>query len=407
MAQLIPAALSAPFAALLADRPQRALRWRLVTSSRRSRSGATGACMVLGLPPLVVYVSAAIAACTDRVHPTDPGCPASGIVPDARGAERCERLSGTVEGAGLFIGPLAAAAILTVGPPAAVFAVRAADRRRGVPGDRVPAVDHPTPRCSVERTRWPASISAAPSPPSDSISSMASGSCAKTPTSGSWSRSWPFAVVIGVLDVLFVLLALDVYDTGASGAGDPERCARGRDAVGGAAAFVLVGRRRLAPALAFAAAVPVALLATAVFGTGTSAPVLIVFAGVGSAACDVAGRTILQRTTPDAVLGRVLGNLEGSSVRHSRSGRPGPRPRVAVGIVEWASGNRRARCCPRCPRWAGAAGRDRSTDARPGARARGARALIRLLTAPPAVLEAVARRPAGGPSTPPRPSSQG
>jgi hypothetical protein len=71
----------------------------------------------------------------------------------------------------------------------------------------------------------------------------------------------------------------------------------------------------LAPALAFAVCVcGIALVSTAVIGTGTTAPFLIVVAGVGSAAADVAGRTILQRTAPDAVLGRVLGNLEGFSL---------------------------------------------------------------------------------------------
>jgi MFS family permease len=72
-----------------------------------------------------------------------------------------------------------------------------------------------------------------------------------------------------------------------------------------------VGRRRLAPALAATASLlGGALLATALFGTGVNGPFLMVIGGVGYAACDVAGRTILQRTAPEAVLGRVLGTLE-------------------------------------------------------------------------------------------------
>ena len=76
-------------------------------------------------------------------------------------------------------------------------------------------------------------------------------------------------------------------------------------------AFLLVGQRRLAPALGIAATmIGGSLVATSALGNGASGPILIAFGGIGFAACDVAGRTILQRTAPDAVLGRVLGTLE-------------------------------------------------------------------------------------------------
>jgi hypothetical protein len=39
--------------------------------------------------------------------------------------------------------------------------------------------------------------------------------------------------------------------------------------------------------------------------------VIIALGGVGYVACDVTGRTILQRVTPDRMLARVLGGLEG------------------------------------------------------------------------------------------------
>ena len=48
---------------------------------------------------------------------------------------------------------------------------------------------------------------------------------------------------------------------------------------------------------------------------------LIAVGGIGYAACDVVGRTILQRVTPDRMLARVLGALEGSTSPVSRSGR--------------------------------------------------------------------------------------
>ena len=190
IAQLIPAALSAPFAALLADRPQRTHALAAGYVIQALAFGATGACMVLGLPPLIVYVSAAIAACTiGFTRPTQ-----GALLPElSRTPEElsvANGVSGTVEGAGLFIGPLAAAAILAVGTPAAVFAVGA-----------IVFVVAASLVVSLPPTAHPDAVEAAPSsdpaagvplPPSGSTSSMASACCVRMPTSGSWSRSWPF-----------------------------------------------------------------------------------------------------------------------------------------------------------------------------------------------------------------------
>jgi hypothetical protein len=84
--------------------------------------------------------------------------------------------------------------------------------------------------------------------------------------------------------------------------------------VGGTVTFTLVGRQRLAPVLGLAAlASGLALVILSTAGPAWAAP-LIVITGVGFASCDVLGRTILQRVTPDRVLARVFGALEGLSL---------------------------------------------------------------------------------------------
>src|SRR5204863_7825769 len=60
-------------------------------------------------------------------------------------------------------------------------------------------------------------------------------------------------VVIGALDVLFILLALEVLDIGESGAGILNAALGLGVVVGGGLTFTFVGRRRLAPVLAVAA----------------------------------------------------------------------------------------------------------------------------------------------------------
>jgi MFS family permease len=119
-------------------------------------------------------------------------------------------------------------------------------------------------------------------------------------------------VTSGGMDVVFVLLALDVFRTGDAGAALLSAALGAGTVIGGAATFALVGRQHLAPAMAMSAG----LLGAGLLIVGTSdsaplAPVLIAGAGIGYAAVDVIGRIILQRATPDAVLARVLGALEG------------------------------------------------------------------------------------------------
>jgi MFS family permease len=116
----------------------------------------------------------------------------------------------------------------------------------------------------------------------------------------------------GAMDVLFVFLALDVFRTGDSGAALLSAALGAGTVIGGGATFVLVGRQRLAPAMAVSAALLGGGLAlVAATTTASLAPVLIAVAGIGYAAADVVGRIVLQRVTPDAVLARVLGALEG------------------------------------------------------------------------------------------------
>jgi cAMP-binding proteins - catabolite gene activator and regulatory subunit of cAMP-dependent protein kinases len=118
-------------------------------------------------------------------------------------------------------------------------------------------------------------------------------------------------IVSGALDVLFVLLALEVFDIGESGAGLLNAALGLGMVAGGTVTFTLVGRQRLAPVLGVAAlASGLALAILAAVSPVWAAP-LIVVTGIGFAACDVLGRTILQRVTPDRVLARVFGALEG------------------------------------------------------------------------------------------------
>jgi hypothetical protein len=118
-------------------------------------------------------------------------------------------------------------------------------------------------------------------------------------------------VLIGALDVLFVVLAIDVLDLGDGGAGYLN-AAFGLGGVAGIAATArLIGRQRLMPALLAAAALWSGALV--VLGASHAAPVafaLLAVAGAGRTLLDVATRTLLQRSVPTQMLARVFGVLE-------------------------------------------------------------------------------------------------
>lgn len=312
VAQLIPAALVAPVAALIADRPDRARSLAVGYGIQAIAFGATGAGMLLSAPPIVVYVAAAAATASLVVTRPTQGAllPELSRTPEELSA--ANGLSGTVEGGGVFLGPLAGAAILTVGGPGHVFAAAAV--AAGVAAVLVVSVARRV-LLDGQGSMPPAGDDPLPGGPSGAARRGVLDGLRVVRLNGHVRLVVGIlglrAVASGMMDVLFVLLALEVLHTGESGAGILNGALGIGTILGGAFSFLLVGRRRLAPALAVAACVlGGALIATALVGSGFDAPILIAVGGIGYAACAVAGLTILQRTTPDAVLGRVLGSLE-------------------------------------------------------------------------------------------------
>ena len=354
------------------------MRLRLATSSRRSRS----------VPRRRAWSSAATPRRLRRprsrrarsVHPTDPGALLPELSRTPEELSVANGVSGTVEGADCSSARWPHPAILTVGPPAVVFAdgaigyvVSASLVVSLPPTAHLPAaeeVDMPSDPTAGE-TRSVERLNIL-----DGIRVLRQNADVRLVVTLLALRG----MVIGALDVLFILLALEVYGTGQPGAGILTGALGVGTMLGGAAAFSLVGRRRLAPALAFAVCLcGIALVATAVLGTGTTAP--------------------FSSSSPDSGRRRPMWRSDDPPADDAGCG-PRSRPRqsrgfylfgmslgsllvpviaVAVGIVgPWHS---RACCCPSRSSWLARLARDRSTDTRPGARARCDRAQSGLLTA--------------------------
>jgi len=119
------------------------------------------------------------------------------------------------------------------------------------------------------------------------------------------------SVVAGALDLLFVILAVSVLGRSEAWAGYLNSAYGAGAVLAATAGAILVGRRLGAPILG-AALLASAALAALGFGVGLAATVaLLAVAGAASTLLDVALRTLLQRSVPLELMGRVFGVLEG------------------------------------------------------------------------------------------------
>ena len=299
-AQLVPAGLAAPFAAVLADRyaPARVLTLGYVAQALAM--GATGAALLAHGPPLLAYALAAVGAtCVTVTRPTQSALvPALARTPDELTATNV--VSGWIEAVSVLVAPAGAGVLLAVASPGWVFAALAAVVL--VAALLVAPLHGPPP-------------AAEPRPPLEEALAgfrlLAKEPAARTLVA---LLSGQF-VAIGALDVLYVVLAISVLDLGGSGAGYLNAAFGAGGVAGIAVTVALVGRRRLMPALVLGIlAWGAAFALLGAWPTTIGALLLLAVAGAGRSLLDVAGRTILQRTAPGDVLSRVFGVLEGLSM---------------------------------------------------------------------------------------------
>ena len=299
LAQLVPAAIFAPFAASLGDRrpPARVLAWSYLA---QSAGMAATAVVLLADGPLVVAVACAAVAATavTITRPTQAVLlPALAHRPEELTAANV--ISGWNESVSVLVAPAVGGVLLGVSGPGAVFAVMAGLVLIGAV--IVSPVSATAPGLAEEGASAFAELSEGfrvlrREPAARLLVGMMGAELA----------------ALGMLDVLYVVLALGVLDIGQSGAG----YLNAAFGLGGALAIVvtvlLVGRRRLMPALLGALGAWTAGFALlAAWPTVGTAFLVLAVAGGARALFDVAARTLLQRTAPPDVLARVFGVLEG------------------------------------------------------------------------------------------------
>lgn len=301
--QLVPAGLIAPFGAYAGDRFRRDRVLFVSYLAQALTLGFVAVALFVEAPFAITLVFATVASASlTFTRPTQ----ASLLPTVANGPGEltaANAVSSFAEGVGIVVGPFVAGLLLGLWGPAAVFAVFAVvtlvaallvarlgiSRKAAGPREHLDARD--VVRESFGGFRF-------------MVRERNAGLLVLVLSGG--------LVVIGALDVLFVVVAISLLDKGQSWAGFLSSAFGLGGLVGAALAFGLIGRRRLVPPLAggtFVVGGPIALvgIAPAVW----SAPLLFGVAGAGGNIAWVAGSTLLQRIAPDEMLARVFGILEG------------------------------------------------------------------------------------------------
>ena len=304
IALVVPAACVAPLAGSRADGPRPNRLLGIVYGVQTLCLIAAACAAFRGAPlPLAVVPIAATTTLVTFIRPAS-SVAIPGLVTAPEQLTAANVLIGYFENAAILVGPILAAALLAVGSPALVLAASAAllvaSTLLSLP---LAKLDPPT-SFMVAGARRAAS--------SGRVSLSAVRRLAERP--GAIALLIVIGgqyVVVGGLDLLYVVLATDQLHLPASGPGMLSAAFGVGAITGGAVSTLLVARRRLAPVMiASLLAVVAALIALGAQVVLVAALLLLPVMGVGRTVLDVTGRMLLQRAAPQEALAAVFATLE-------------------------------------------------------------------------------------------------
>ncbi len=299
----IPAAVAAPFLSTLADRLPRI---PVMAASSLGSAIAVAAAGVVALSdgsPWAVYAL----ACASSILGTLFLPAESALLPDlARDPEELTAANvtrSTIESVGSFVGPAIGGLLLAATSAGVVFIAAAATF---VWEAAIVSLIRPPEKASVEADEEPSSEGVLRSTVAG-FKAIASERRLRLVIALYSAQT----VLAGALGVLVVVTALELLDAGESGVGLLNAASGIGGIVGALGAFALIGRKRLASDFGLGIVLwgaPLALIGA----WPNKAVALLAFGvlGLGNTLVDVAGLTLLQRTAPPAVIGRVFGVLE-------------------------------------------------------------------------------------------------
>jgi MFS family permease len=299
LVQLVPCILLSPFLGALTDRRRagRVLFWSYLVMALSM--GGLAAAVALGAPRILVFALAPIVNLAISAPRPAQSALLPGVVRSPVELTAANVVSSWMENGSVLVAPALTGVLLGIGGPAlamgalAVIALVGAFLVFPLPG--------PPPLITSEERRSlfadvREGIRAVSRVPSVRVLIGVLGSQ---------------YILVGALDVLYVVLAISVLGMGEAGSGYLNSAFGAGGMIGAAVTALLVARRHLAPALL--AGIVTAALALGLLGLYPSvagAFVLLAVAGLSRTVLDVTGRILLQRATPPGILAQVFSLLE-------------------------------------------------------------------------------------------------
>ena len=307
--RMIPAALAAPFTAALADRFDRRLVMVSADVVRAALMALAAVTIWLDGPSAVVYCIVALSTITSTVFLPAEAALLPSLARSPGELTAANVGMNTVISTAEFIGPALGGLLLVVTSIPLVFMVTCASYLwsaalvLGIRGRDSPAAEAQVETEPAEHE-----------PPSRRFAETTAGMHAIFANrelrvlTGLYTAQM---LVVGALEVLIVVIAFDMLGTGEGGIGYLNAAIGAGGLVGGFVALGLATRNRLASDFG----VGVALCGMPLMLIGVSGSTLVTFAalaiiGLGISLVDISAITIMQRTVPNAVLGRALGALD-------------------------------------------------------------------------------------------------
>jgi len=295
----VPAALGAPFTALLGDRYRRERVMLAASLVRVLTVGAAAAVAAVHAPAFLIYVLAGVVTLTSTAFRPAQAAALPSLARSPEELTAANVASSTIGTVSSFVGPAIGGLLFAVTSTETVFLVTA-----GV---------FLWSALLIGRVRLEAST--APSTAREGIARDAVAGFRALLSESSLRLLMGLyaaqAFIGGAFNVLLVVSALDLLDLGKSGVGFLNAAFGVGGVLGALVALMLLARRRMASDFMFGIVlwgIPLTLLG--VWPSPAVAIVLLGLIGIGETLVEVAGPTLLQRSVPNAVLARVFGALE-------------------------------------------------------------------------------------------------
>jgi MFS family permease len=300
----VPAALVAPFAAVLADRYRRTSVMIGSNLLRGVLVAAAGLCVWAETPAEVVYVLVGLAMLVGTPFRPALAALTPSVARTPAELTAANAVSSTLESIGYFVGPALAGILLAAASPELVFFLT--------------AVAFALAAIVISRVRAPGEAERKRGEEARERAGVLSEALVGFRTVGGDSRLRILlglfsaqTLVAGALTVLIVVMAFELLELGESGVGWLNSAIGVGALLGSVAALSLAGMRRLSPPfLAGVLLWGAPLILIGVWSEPALAIVLLAVVGAGNSLVDVAAFTLIQRAVPDDVLARVFGVIQ-------------------------------------------------------------------------------------------------